>query len=131
MKFINCLCAIILALFATVALAQTIDINTATAEQLEKALKGIGPKKAAEIVKYREANGPFKSVEDLVKVPGVGEKTVAANKELLTTGGAAMPSAPAAPSMPAVPKAPAMPAVPTAPVVPPVPATPPAAPPKQ
>ncbi|MEZ5574674.1 MAG: helix-hairpin-helix domain-containing protein [Candidatus Competibacteraceae bacterium] len=92
---------LLLAFCSAVAFAQAIDINTATAAQLE-GLKGIGPKKAAEIVKYREANGPFKSVEDLSKVSGVGAKTLTANKDMLMVGGAAMPSTP---KMPDVPKA--------------------------
>jgi competence ComEA-like helix-hairpin-helix protein len=71
MKLLRVLCVIALALFSAVTFAQMIDVNSATAEQLDKGLKGIGPKKAADIVKYREANGAFKSVDDLAKVPGI------------------------------------------------------------
>ena len=113
MKLINVIFGLLLAFCSAMVFAQAIDINTATAEQLE-GLKGIGPKKAAEIVKYREANGPFESVEDLGKVSGVGEKTLAANKDMLMVGGAA---APKAPEMPAMPKA-SMPATPKAPEMP-------------
>jgi competence protein ComEA len=49
------------------------NINTANAVELEK-LSGIGPKIAEEIVKYRDANGPFKTVEDLKSVKGIGIK---------------------------------------------------------
>lgn len=49
------------------------NINTASAGELEK-LSGIGPKIAEEIVKYRDANGPFKTVEDLKSVKGIGVK---------------------------------------------------------
>jgi len=49
------------------------NINTASAGELEK-LSGIGPKIAEEIVKYRDANGPFKTVEDLKSVKGIGAK---------------------------------------------------------
>jgi competence protein ComEA len=57
-----------------------ININTASAEELVQ-LKCIGPKKAAVIVKFRESNGPFRIPEDLIKVPGIGSKTFAANSE--------------------------------------------------
>lgn len=59
----------------TVTKGQLIDINTASASDLEK-LPGIGPMKAAEIVKYRTENGPFKSVDELLKVKGIGQKTL-------------------------------------------------------
>lgn len=51
--------------------AQPIDLNNATAAQLE-GLDGIGPKTAQKIIAYREANGGFKSVEQLMEVPGIG-----------------------------------------------------------
>ena len=57
-----------------------ININAASAEELVQ-LKGIGPKKAAVIIKFREANGPFRVPADLTKVPGIGPKTFEANKE--------------------------------------------------
>lgn len=57
-----------------------VDINTADAASLEQ-VKGIGPAKASAIVQFREQNGPFTSVDDLVQVPGLGEKTVAQIRE--------------------------------------------------
>ena len=136
MKLLHMVFAAALAVFSAMAFAQAIDINTATAEQLEKGLKGIGPKKAADIVKYREAHGSFKSVDDLAKVPGIKGKTLEKVKPMVTVGGAAPAAAPAVPAMPAmpaavpaVPTAPAMPAaVPVKPAAPAVPAAPPAAP---
>ncbi|HBT38905.1 MAG: Competence protein ComEA helix-hairpin-helix repeat protein [Thermotoga sp. 50_1627] len=52
-----------------------IDVNTASEEDLIH-LPGIGETKARWIVEYREKNGPFKSLADLERVPGIGKKTV-------------------------------------------------------
>jgi competence protein ComEA len=49
-----------------------ININTATAPELVQ-LPGIGPALAESIIEFREANGPFQSIDDLVNVPGIGE----------------------------------------------------------
>lgn len=57
-----------------------VNINTATAQELD-GLKGIGPAIAQRIVDYREAHGPFKSLEDLKKVSGIGEKKYADLKD--------------------------------------------------
>lgn len=64
-----------------------IDLNAADAATLEQ-VKGIGPSKAAAIIKYREQNGPFASVDDLVKVPGIGEKSLLQLREQLTVSAA-------------------------------------------
>ena len=60
---------------APAASGKPININTADAHELAT-LKGVGPKKATAIVQYREANGLFKSIDDLSKVKGFSEKTV-------------------------------------------------------
>lgn len=52
-----------------------ININTATAEELDK-LNGLGPSKANAIVEYRKEHGKFQKIEDLTQVPGIGEKTI-------------------------------------------------------
>ena len=62
--------------------AAKVNINTATVEELTQ-LQGIGPKYAAKIVEYREQKGPFVSPEDLMKVPGIGQKTFENNKEVI------------------------------------------------
>ena len=51
-----------------------INLNTATATQLEE-LPGIGARTATRIVEYRQKNGPFKKIEELMNVQGVGEKS--------------------------------------------------------
>ena len=62
-----------------------ININTASAEELT-ALLGIGPSYAQRIVEHREKNGPFKKVEDLLNVRGIGEKTFEKIRDRLTVG---------------------------------------------
>ena len=64
--------------------AKKVNINQASVEEIAL-LKNIGPKYAERIVQYREANGPFKSPEDLMKVQGIGEKTFELNKDQITT----------------------------------------------
>lgn len=63
-----------------------ININTADAAVLET-LPGIGPAKAADIVAYRNANGPFAAKEDIKNVPGIGDVTYANIEPLITVTG--------------------------------------------
>ena len=69
-----------LALFSINAFASPVNINTADAKTISKALNGIGMKKAQAIVAYRDQQGSFKSYQDLAKVKGIGKKTIARNK---------------------------------------------------
>ncbi len=59
-----------------------VNINTATAEELET-LKGVGAATAEKIIADREANGPFKSIDDLTRVSGIGEKKLSAMRDRL------------------------------------------------
>lgn len=67
----------------TESVAPLVNINTATAGELSE-LPGIGEKRAADIVAYREANGPFRIPEDITKVSGIGESTLAGLIDLIT-----------------------------------------------
>ena len=60
--------------------AGKINLNKATASELAQ-LKGVGMKYAERIVEFRNKNGPFKQVEDLLKVQGIGPKTLEKNKD--------------------------------------------------
>ena len=65
----------------------TINLNTATADQLET-LPGIGQKTAERIIEYRTKSGGFKRIEDLMNVKGIGEKSFLKLKPLITVGAA-------------------------------------------
>ncbi|WP_034483441.1 ComEA family DNA-binding protein [Actinomadura oligospora] len=63
-----------------------LDLNTATAEQLDQ-LPGVGPVLARRIIDYRTQHGPFRSVDQLQEVPGIGARRLTDLKPLLTTPG--------------------------------------------
>jgi competence protein ComEA len=63
-----------------------VNVNTATAEQLQL-LPRVGPSLAKRIIEFREANGPFKAPEELVRVKGIGEKSFARLKPYVSVEG--------------------------------------------
>jgi competence protein ComEA len=67
----NLVLALLMCLVLAGVAGATVNINTASKEELTS-LKGVGDKRAQEIIDYRRKNGDFKSVDDLEKVPGIG-----------------------------------------------------------
>ena len=65
------------------ATAAVVNLNSAAASDFE-GLPGIGAKTAARIIEYRQKNGPFKKIEELMNVPGIGEKNFLKLKPQLT-----------------------------------------------
>ena len=88
---LRCFLALALALLAHAAVA-AVNLNTATKDELI-GLHGIGPAKAQAILDYRKANGPFKSVEELKDVKGIGAKRFEKLKADLTIGAAPVKTA--------------------------------------
>lgn len=84
----------ILAAFVYIGAAfAAVNVNTASQAELE-ALNGIGPAKAKAILDYRQKNGPFKSVDDLKKVTGIGDKTLESiRKDVSLSGVTTLPAA--------------------------------------
>ncbi|AGI25232.1 ComEA family DNA-binding protein [Pseudomonas sp. MT3] len=66
---------------APVAQADTVNINSATVDELLKSLKGIGKVKAQAIIDYRTTNGPFTSVDQLLEVKGIGKGILEKNRD--------------------------------------------------
>lgn len=62
-----------------------VNVNTATQSELES-VKGLGPTKAKAIIMYREANGSFRSIDELDKVKGLGKASIDKLKNELTVG---------------------------------------------
>jgi len=82
----GCLCASSTAASAKASVPtpeSPLNINTATQAQFE-ALPGLGTKVAERIIEYRQKNGNFKKVEDLMNVKGIGEKSFLKLKPMLT-----------------------------------------------
>ena len=63
--------------------AQPVNVNTANAEEIADALKGVGMTKAEAIISYRNEHGKFKHIDELVNVKGIGIRTVDINREYI------------------------------------------------
>jgi len=74
--------------------AAPVDINSADAATLARELKGVGETKAAAIVEYRRTHGPFKTIDDLALVKGIGQKLVDRNRSDLRLSRVAAGAAP-------------------------------------
>ena len=74
-----------------VAAADKLDLNQATVEELDT-LPGVGPAIARRIVAFREKNGAFKRIEDLMNVRGIGEKTFLRLRDRIMVKAAPPPS---------------------------------------
>ncbi len=86
MKLIN---SILLTLLLTLPVigfsVEPVNINTADKETLMSMIKGVGEKKAEAIIAYREANGAFKSVDELTNIKGVSATMVDEHRDMLST----------------------------------------------
>jgi competence protein ComEA len=79
--------------------AQPVNINTANSEQLQQ-VPGIGPATAEKILQMRKSYGPFKSVDDLLAIRGLGAKRLEKMRKYLTVGKAAAAKSPQPSSQP-------------------------------
>ncbi len=89
MKLIRFVAPAVLGLaFSMASVAATpVNVNTADAATLAKSLDGVGMSKAKAIVEYRKAHGPFKNASQLAQVKGIGERTIAHNKDAIRVSG--------------------------------------------
>jgi competence protein ComEA len=78
--------AAMLLLSPFIAQAEPVNVNTADAGALAKALNGVGPAKAKAIVAYRDKNGPFKTVDQLAMVEGITQKLIDKNRADIKLG---------------------------------------------
>jgi len=88
-RFVRGFAALVLVLFVLTAggvLAQgKVDVNSADVKEL-MSLRGVGESRAKSIVTYRQTNGPFQSLDDLKKVPGIGDKIIQDNRSNIAFG---------------------------------------------
>lgn len=80
----------LLAFSLNLSAAEPVNINSADKQTLMQ-VKGVGEKRAEAIIAWREKNGPFKTVEQLTEIDGIGPSLVETNKDMLTVGSTATP----------------------------------------
>ena len=86
MKGIKAILACAILGLPLIGMAGQVNVNTADAETISAELNGVGLAKAKAIVEYRKKHGPFRSVDDLSLVKGIGERTVERNRrEIVVT----------------------------------------------
>ena len=83
MEIIRKLFLAVLLIVPSLLYAETVNINTADKETLAT-LKGVGEKLAEAIISYRENHGPFKSIEELVEIRGIGQVVLDDNRNNLS-----------------------------------------------
>lgn len=86
LKHLSSTLVALLLLAPLVVTAEPVNINTADATTLAKALNGVGPAKAKAIVTYREKNGPFKNADQLAMVEGISQKLIDRNRADIRLG---------------------------------------------
>jgi competence protein ComEA len=86
--------ALVMSVAFGAAAGAAVNINTATKEELTS-LKGIGSDRAQDIIDYRTKNGPFKTVDDLQKVPGIGPGFMKRIRSQISTTGKTVIETPA------------------------------------
>ncbi len=70
-------------LFSSHALADVVNVNTADAQTMADNIIGVGQKRAQAIINFREEHGPFKSVDELTQIRGIGLKLIEQNRDNL------------------------------------------------
>jgi len=83
-RFRTLLLGLALGFAPVAAMAAGVNVNAADAATLARGLQDVGTQKAQAIVAYRKQHGPFKKVDDLTQVKGIGEKTVDENRDRIT-----------------------------------------------
>ena len=92
-RFVAIMFACLLATPALLLAATPVNINQADASSIAKSLDGIGQSKAEAIVAWRDAHGPFKQVDDLGQVKGIGKATIDRNRDAILLADGKTPAA--------------------------------------